>query len=61
MTKKEIEAKLAELKSDYVRIQADMEKLVLVGGRTSTAEEKLIELEEEIKLMNRRLDELDEQ
>ncbi|WP_099159329.1 SE1832 family protein [Virgibacillus ndiopensis] len=59
MTKKEIEAKLAELKSDYVRIQADMEKLVLVGGRTSTAEKKLIELEEEIKKMNHKLDELD--
>lgn len=48
LSKKELEAKLAELKSDYVRIQEDLEKLVFVGGRESSAEEQLIRLEKEI-------------
>ncbi|GGB35155.1 hypothetical protein F3157_10660 [Virgibacillus dakarensis] len=59
MTKKEIEAKIAELKSDYVRIQGDAEKLVLVGQNTATAEKKLIELEKEIADMYRKLEEID--
>ncbi|HLS20819.1 MAG TPA: SE1832 family protein, partial [Bacillota bacterium] len=48
MSKKALEAKLAELKSDYVRIQQDMEKLIFVDGRASSAEEQLIRLENEI-------------
>ncbi|MGY0694736.1 SE1832 family protein [Virgibacillus sp. FSP13] len=57
MTKKDIEAKLAELKSDYARIQGDAEKLTSFGGNTTTAEKKLIELEEEMAELNRKLDE----
>lgn len=53
MNKKELEAKLAELKSDYVRIQGDMDKLEFVGGRVSSAEEQLIRLEKEIAEVNR--------
>ena len=55
MTKKELEAKLAELKSDYVRIQEDMDKLEFVGGRVSSAEEQLIRLEKEIAEINEQL------
>lgn len=56
MSKKELEAKLAELKSDYIRIQEDMDKLEFVGGRVSSAEEQLIRLEKEIAEVNKQLD-----
>ncbi|MEW9677988.1 SE1832 family protein [Lentibacillus sp. L22] len=59
MNKRDIEAKIAELKSDYVRIQGDAEKLVLVGQNTATAEKKLIEIEEEIAAMYRKMEELE--
>lgn len=59
MTKKELEDKLAALKSDYIRIQEDLEKLVFVGGRESSAEEQLIRLEQEIAEINRKLEELE--
>lgn len=58
MSRKEIEDKIAELKSDYVRIQGDAEKLVLVGQSTEKAEQKLIEIEGELADMNRRLEEI---
>lgn len=48
LSKKDLEAKLAELKSDYVRIQQDLEKLIFVDGRASSAEEQLVRLEKEI-------------
>lgn len=56
MTKKELEAKLAELKSDYVRIQSDLEKIVFVGGREDSPEQELIRLEKEIANINDQLD-----
>ncbi|OZU87105.1 hypothetical protein CIL03_18585 [Virgibacillus indicus] len=59
MTKKELEAQLTELKSDYVRIQGDMDKLEYVKGRVSSAEQQLIRLEDEIAEVNRKLEELD--
>ncbi|MBO1002113.1 SE1832 family protein [Pseudogracilibacillus auburnensis] len=59
MTKKELEAKLLELKSDYIRIQGDMDKLEFVRGRVSAAEEQLIRLEEEIAGVNKQLEKLD--
>ncbi|RLL42830.1 hypothetical protein D8M04_14875 [Oceanobacillus piezotolerans] len=60
MTKKELEAKLAELKSDYVRIQSDLDKLEYVEGRISSAQKQLIRLEDEIAEVNRQLDENEE-
>lgn len=60
MSRKEIELKLAELKSDYIRIQEDMDKLEFVGGRVSSAEEQLIRLEKEIAQENQKLEALDE-
>jgi len=56
MNKQELEAKLLELKSDYVRIQGDMDKLEFVGGRVSSAEEQLIRLEKEIAEVNKQLE-----
>lgn len=55
MSKKALEAKLDELKSDYIRIQEDMEKLVFVGGRASSAEEQLVRLEGEIADVRKKL------
>ena len=55
MNKKELKSKLLELKSDYVRIQGDMDKLEFVGGRVSSAEEQLIRLEREIADINQQL------
>lgn len=59
MTKEQLEAKLDELKSDYVRIQEDLEKLVFVGGRESSAEEQLIRLEKEIAEVREQLEEIE--
>lgn len=58
-TKDELENKLTELKSDYVRIQADMDKLEYVRGRVSSAEEQLIRLENEIAEVHVKLDAID--
>lgn len=58
--KKELEAKLAELKSDYVRLQEDLEKLVFVGGRETSTEKELERLEKEIAEVNKQLEEIDE-
>ena len=55
MSKKQLQAKLDELKSDYVRIQGDLDKLEYVLGRVSSAEEQLIRLEKEIAEVNRQL------
>ena len=55
MSKKALEDKLDELKSDYIRIQEDMEKLVFVGGRASSAEEQLVRLESEIADVRKKL------
>jgi predicted nuclease with TOPRIM domain len=60
MTKEALQTKLAELKSDYVRIQSDLDKLEYVKGRVSSAEGQLIRLEDEIAEVNRKLDELEE-
>lgn len=56
MKKDELEAKLLELKSDYIRIQGDMDKLEFVQGRVSSAEEQLIRLEKEIAEVNEQLE-----
>lgn len=58
--RKKLETKLAELKSDYIRLQQDLEKLVFVGGRESSTEEVLERLEEEIAEVNKQLEKLDE-
>ncbi|HLR03067.1 MAG TPA: SE1832 family protein [Virgibacillus sp.] len=57
MTKKELELEIEKLKSDYIRIQEDMDKLEFVGGRVSSAEEQLVRLEKEIAELNTKLQE----
>ncbi|HLR23016.1 MAG TPA: SE1832 family protein [Pseudogracilibacillus sp.] len=57
--KETLKQHLLELKSDYIRIQGDMDKLEFVGGRVSSAEEQLVRLEKEIKEVNEQLDALD--
>ncbi|NLI68970.1 MAG: hypothetical protein GX374_10035 [Bacilli bacterium] len=59
MERKQLEAKLAELKSDYVRLQSDLEKVIFVRGREQETEKELVRLEKEIAEVNRMLDELD--
>ncbi|HLS23221.1 MAG TPA: SE1832 family protein [Pseudogracilibacillus sp.] len=61
MDKKQLEAKLAELKSDYVRIQGDLEKVVSVGGQEQPPERELIRLEKEIAEINEQLEKLSQQ
>lgn len=56
LNKNELEKQLLELKSDYIRIQGDMDKLEFVKGRVSSAEEQLIRLEKEIADVNKKLD-----
>ncbi|MDR9793469.1 SE1832 family protein [Aeribacillus pallidus] len=48
MTKQEIEQRIAELKSDYIRIQGDIEKLESVRGNIEKAEQQLTEIENEL-------------
>ena len=56
MTKKELQDKLDELKSDYVRIQSDLDKLVYVRGRASSAQEQLARIEDEIAEVYKQLE-----
>lgn len=58
MDKAQLETLLLELKSDYVRIQGDMDKLEAVDGRVSSAEEQLIRLEAEIADVRKKLKDL---
>lgn len=58
MTKEQIEAVIVELKSDYIRIQGDLEKATSFGVNTSTGEKQLIKIEKQIAELNRKLDEL---
>ncbi len=55
-TKAKLEQQLDELKSDYVRIQGDLDKLEFVKGRVSSAEEQLIRLEGEIAAVRKELE-----
>lgn len=45
----EIENKISELKMEYIRIQDDIEKLESLGHSIVKQEEKLTEIEKEIK------------
>ncbi|HLR02384.1 MAG TPA: SE1832 family protein [Virgibacillus sp.] len=55
MTKEELEVEIEKLKSDYIRIQEDMDKLEFVGGRVSSAEGQLVELEKKIAHLKEKL------
>ncbi|WP_054708044.1 SE1832 family protein [Bacillus sp. JCM 19041] len=47
-TVQELEAQLAELKSDFIRIQGDVEKIETTGGNVALAVKQLTALEDEI-------------
>ncbi len=55
MNRQEIEDKITELKSDYVRLSADLEKLVYVKGKTEFNEKELARLENEIAALRKQL------
>lgn len=57
MNAKEIEVKLVELKADYARIMGDMDKVEAVGKRTNIEEKQLEQLEREISVLNKQLEE----
>ncbi|MFD2682241.1 SE1832 family protein [Bacillus seohaeanensis] len=52
MSSKEIEAKIAELKMEYMRLQDDMEKLESFGRSVEKQEVKLKEIEKELQHYN---------
>ena len=49
MNKKEIEYKILDLKTDYVRLQHDLEKLEYVKGNLHPLERQLAGMEEELR------------
>ncbi|ARI75975.1 SE1832 family protein [Halobacillus mangrovi] len=55
MTKKEIKDQITFLKSDYVRIQGDLDKLEANGANVSNAEAQLERIENELKELNKQL------
>jgi predicted nuclease with TOPRIM domain len=58
LTKQEIEKRLTELKSDYARIQGDLEKMEAVTGNSASGEHALIEIEQEMSKLRKQLDEM---
>ena len=59
MEREEILREMEELKSDYLRIQADLEKATYVGGDTRQGEQVLVEIEGELKRLRSILEALD--
>jgi len=55
MEREAILKRIEELKSDYVRIQADLEKLTYVGGDGKRTEDVLAEIEQELKELRAQL------
>ncbi len=55
MTRQEIEAEIEDLKADYARLSADLEKLVYVGGRTEHNEEELERIANQIASLRQQL------
>ena len=59
-TKAEIEYQILELKSDYIRQQGDIEKIESTGhhDQLAMAEQRLTDMENELALLNKQLQEL---
>ena len=55
MNKSEIKQRIIDLKSDYARIQGDLEKMEAVVGNSSYGEKALVEIEEELKMLRKKL------
>lgn len=60
LTKKEIGQKIAEIKTDYVNLQGDIEKLENTGHIDSVmqAEERLARMEQQLAELNKKLAEM---
>lgn len=58
MKKSDIEYKILDLKSNYIRLQNDLEKMESVNGNISPLEKQLAEIELELKNMYQQLDEI---
>ncbi|SER89323.1 hypothetical protein SAMN04487944_11239 [Gracilibacillus ureilyticus] len=58
MTRKEMEDKIEELKSDHMRLSADMEKLVYVKGKTEFTDKELERIEKEIAKLRQQLSQM---
>lgn len=55
MNREELEHKLTNLKSDYARIQGDLEKMEAIVGNSASAEHQLVQLETEIKELRKQI------
>lgn len=57
MTSQEIQAQIAELKMDYIRLQGDIEKLESTGhpGMVEKAEQRLANMEVQLAELNKKL------
>ncbi|TGB02947.1 hypothetical protein E4663_10995 [Halobacillus salinus] len=55
VTKKEIQDQITFLKSDYIRIQGDLDKLEAAGGNVQRAEAQLERMENELKELKKQL------
>ncbi|QGH36417.1 hypothetical protein GI584_21250 [Gracilibacillus salitolerans] len=55
MNKKEIEAEIEDMKADYTRLSADLEKLAYVGGNSEYNEKELERLAEKISSLRQQL------
>lgn len=51
MTEREIETKITELKMEYMRLQDDMERLESFGRSVEKQEEKMTEIEKELRYL----------
>ncbi|SIS40796.1 SE1832 family protein [Salimicrobium flavidum] len=55
MFKHEIEERIAELKSDYIQVQGDLDKLEANGGNVDRAEAHLSRIENELSDLKKEL------
>lgn len=55
MKKSDIEYQIQELKSDYIRLQNDLEKMESVGGNIAPLERQLEEIEKQLAELRKQL------
>ncbi|KGX93718.1 hypothetical protein N781_00495 [Pontibacillus halophilus JSM 076056 = DSM 19796] len=55
MNERELNEQLSVIKSDYARIQGDLEKMESAGGNTTSMERQLETLEQELASLKKQL------
>ncbi|WP_066188222.1 MULTISPECIES: SE1832 family protein [Gracilibacillus] len=55
MDRQEIEREIEDLKADYARLSADLEKLVYVGANTTGNEKELERIEKQVAALRKQL------